>query len=312
MSFDTPETLASPTGASLALRHEAARGAVRGVVQINHGLAEHSARYALFAGELADAGYHVYAQDHRGHGLTTAPDAPHRSFHDTTPGCDTVISDVHGVHRAIATRHPGLPVAVFGHSMGGLIAMNYALRHPEGLAAAAVWNANFSAGITGWAARAALAFERFRLGSDMPSRILPALTFGAWAKSVRDRRTDFDWLSHDAAIVDAYIADPECGWDASVGMWQGIFDMIFAGHAVAGADPAARALPFHLAGGSEDPATEGGKAVASHAKRMRAAGFADVTATIHPGFRHETLNETGREKAVGEFLGWLNGKMAAA
>ena len=52
------------------------------VVQINHGLAEHAARYARFADFLAARGFHVYAHDHRGHGATKAPDAPLGRFAD--------------------------------------------------------------------------------------------------------------------------------------------------------------------------------------------------------------------------------------
>jgi alpha-beta hydrolase superfamily lysophospholipase len=305
VTFSAPTTFASTSGAELALRHESARGDGKAVVQINHGLAEHAARYGQFAAELAEAGYHVYAHDHRGHGLTKADDAPHRGFHRTETGAEHVIDDVAAINAEIGRRHPGLPVVIFGHSMGGLIAMNYALRHPARLAGAAVWNANFSGGLLGRAAQVLLRWERFRLGADMPSRILPKLTFGAWAKTVKDRRTDYDWLSRDAAIVDAYTADIDCGWDASVGMWQAVFDLVFAGGDVAGAELEAKALPFHLVGGGEDPATDGGKAVEQQATRMKAAGFTDVSLSVYPDFRHETLNEVGREAAVRDFLTWL-------
>jgi alpha-beta hydrolase superfamily lysophospholipase len=65
----------SPTGATLAVRHVPATITPRAVVQINHGLAEHAARYQRFARFLAARGYHVYVHDHRGHGATRAPDS---------------------------------------------------------------------------------------------------------------------------------------------------------------------------------------------------------------------------------------------
>ena len=76
MPFDDQISLASPTGAALNLYARRAAGPGRAVVQINHGLAEHAARYAGFADFLAARGIHTYAHDHRGHGFTTAPDAP--------------------------------------------------------------------------------------------------------------------------------------------------------------------------------------------------------------------------------------------
>ena len=257
MPFDCQTKLASPTGAALNLYSRQADGPARAVVQINHGLAEHAARYARFADFLAEHGCHTYAHDHRGHGFTTAPDAPLGRFGDTQGGAK-VIADVAAVHGLIAERHPGLPVIVFGHSMGGLIALNFALRHSGRLYGAAIWNANFSAGLQGNAAKAVLAWERFRLGSDVPSRLLPRLTFQAWGKAVPGHRTMFDWLSRDEVEVDRYIADPLCGWDASVSLWRDLFDFIFYGAGDANFSGLRKDLPFNLVGGEKDPATDGG------------------------------------------------------
>ncbi|WP_157016106.1 alpha/beta fold hydrolase [Mesorhizobium xinjiangense] len=293
----------SPTGATLRLYTRRAETDARGVVQINHGLAEHAGRYARFADFLAAHGFHVYAHDHRGHGRTKAPDAPPGMF-STQDGTGKLLADVDAIHDLIALEHPGLPVIVFGHSMGGMVALNHVLKHPSHVRGAAIWNANFSAGFTARAALAFLAWERFRLGADVPSRILPRLTFRTWAKQISNAGTDFDWLSQDAAEVAAYRDDPLCGWDASVSMWRDIF-----GLAVAGADDrnfadVPRDLPFHLLGGADDPATEGGKAVTVLADRLRAMGFSNVVSTIRPATRHETLNEIGREAAMADFVAW--------
>ena len=78
MTFDIETTHASPSGATLKLYVMQAKASPRGVIQVNHGLAEHASRYARFAEAMAARGFHVYAHDHRGHGATTAPDAPPR------------------------------------------------------------------------------------------------------------------------------------------------------------------------------------------------------------------------------------------
>lgn len=311
-SFAQARPFSSPTGATLALRHQPAEGGARAVVQINHGLAEHSARYERFARALGQAGLAVYAHDHRGHGGTEAPDAPRGSFSTEGDGADKVLADVAALHDHIREEHPDLPVFIFGHSMGGLIAMNNALRHAEDLAGAAVWNANFSGGLAGRAAQAILKWERFRLGGDVPSLVLPALTFGQWAKAIPDRRTNFDWLSDIDAQVDAYIADPDCGWDASVGMWQAVFAMISAGARVGRASPAARALPFFLAGGDSDPATDGGKAVREQAARFERVGYRDVRLHVFENTRHETLNSTVAEQATQMLIDWLEARIDRA
>ncbi len=298
-----PTTLNSPTGARLRLYETAASGEPRAVVQINHGLAEHGARYARFCGFLAARGFHAYVHDHRGHGYTEAPDAPPRMF-APDGGADKVLADVEAVHTHIAARHPNLPVIAFGHSMGGLIALNHALVHPGRSAALAVWNANFSGGLLGRLAQSILKWERMRLGHDTPSRLLPKLTFHTWAKTVKDRRTDFDWLSRDAAEVDRYVTDPLCGWDASVAMWQDVFELIFRGADNRNFANLPKATPVFLVGGGKDPATNGGRAVTGLAKRMRAMGFARVAGRIYEDARHETLNELDRQGAMEDFAAW--------
>lgn len=310
MPFDRRASLASPTGALLALHVREARARPRAVVQVNHGLAEHAGRYARFADFLAARGFHVYAHDHRGHGATTAPDAPPRRF-ALENGAEKVIADVAAVHDLIAREHPGLPVVLFGHSMGGLIALNFLFDHADRVRAAAIWNANFSAGLAGRAALALLSWEKFRLGSDVPSRLLPRLTFRAWAKAVPDRRTPFDWLSRDEREVDRYIADPLCGWDASVSMWRDIFSLIFRGADDAGFAHVRRDLPVLLVGGEKDQATDGGKAVEHLAARMRGTGFSNLVSRIYPGTRHESLNEVNRNIIMEDFAAWAETAIGA-
>ncbi|KGF67075.1 lysophospholipase [Hoeflea sp. BAL378] len=301
----------SPTGAELAVRHRPAEGTARAVVQINHGLAEHAARYAQFAEFLAGRGYHVYAHDHRGHGATRAPDAIPGTFAGKD-GAQKVIADVAAVHALIGERHPGLPVVTFGHSMGGLVALNFAEAHPHASAALAVWNSNFNAGLAGRAGQAILAVEAFFKGSDTPSAILPKLTFQAWAASMPGRRTGFDWLSRDEAVVDRYIADPLCGFDATVSMWRDVFELIYAGATAGNLAKLPKALPIHLVGGARDPATDRGEAVNWLEARMREAGLARVTLQILPDTRHETLNEINRDQSMQDFAAWLDAVLPAA
>lgn len=305
MPFDRRISLASPTGATLNVHARQAEGRPRAVVQVNHGLAEHAGRYARFADFLAARGFCVYAQDHRGHGATTAPGAPPGRF-ARQGGAEKVIADVAAVHDLIAQEHPGLPVVLFGHSMGGLIALNFLLDHSDRVQAAAIWNANFSAGLAGRAALAVLAWEKFRLGSDVPSRLLPKLTFRAWGNAVPGHRTPFDWLSRDEAEVEKYIADPLCGWAPSVSMWRDVFSFIFRGADDASFAHVRRDLPVLLMGGEKDPATDGGKAVLALAGRMRRMGFSNLVSTIYAGTRHESLNEVNRDVVMEDFAAWAD------
>jgi len=303
MPFNQQRKVKSPTGAELNLYVKHAGGHPRAVIQINHGLAEHAARYARFADFLGERGFHVYAHDHRGHGATRAPDAPLGQFADRD-GVAKVVADVNVIHDLIATERPGLPVIVFGHSMGASVALNFVLAQSARIHAAAIWNGNFSQGLLGRLALAILAWERFRLGSDVPSRILPRLTFQAWGKAVPNHKTLFDWLSRDEAEVAKYIADPLCGWDASVSMWRDVVNMTQHGGKDSSFAGVRRDLCVNLAGGEKDPASDNGKAVSHLAKRMRAMGFSNLVSKVYAETRHESLNEVNRDIVMNDFAAW--------
>jgi alpha-beta hydrolase superfamily lysophospholipase len=271
---------------------------------ICHGLAEHSGRYGRFAGFLASRGYHVYAHDHRGHGATMAPDAPPGRF-AARGGASIVLDDVAAIRALVAARHPGLPVALFGHSMGGMIALNVAEERAQGYAALAVFNSKLNPGLAGALGVLAIKAERFFKGSDVPSMIGPKATFDAWAKSIPDALTEFDWLSHDTAEVAAYVADPLCGQPSSVSLWLDLMTLARQGGRRERLARLPADLPIYLVGGGEDPATANGKDMLWLESELKQAGARRVTTTLYRAMRHETLNEIGREDAMRDFAAWL-------
>lgn len=306
MGFNETTRLASPTGATLSLRCQPAEGAGKAIVVIAHGLVEHGARYAEFAAFLASRGYHVYAHDHRGHGLTEAPGASRGRF-AWRDGARLVRDDMLAVRDLAARTHPGLPIILFGHSMGGMIALAAAIADPTGLAGLAIWNTNISAPVAAKAARWMLRAERFFKGSDVPSSLAIRATFEKWAKTIPQARTPFDWLSRDAKAVAQYIADPLCGADPTVSLWLDIFAMIGDCADKQQLSRLPKDLPVHLVGGGHDPATDDGRAVQWLANRLQAIGMTAVDTTIFDDMRHETLHEIGRQDVMKAFAAWTDG-----
>jgi alpha-beta hydrolase superfamily lysophospholipase len=299
------DVLDSPSGAQLAVWSSNAQGTPRGIVHINHGLAEHGGRYAPFAAVLAARGYHVIAQDHRGHGATTAADGAPRRFADTD-GWNKLMVDVAAVNAEARRRWPDLPVIVFGHSMGGVIAFNHLLRAPESIAGAAIWNANLALGPVKTVMRIVLFFEALVGGRFTPSHTLDKLTFKAWNKQFPEGRSDADWLSRDTDEVDKYVNDPVCGWPSSVSLWRDFLAGVEYTEDPARLAAIPKSMPVHLRAGSKDPATEGGSAMRKLYKRLRKARLDDLDFQILKGFRHETLNEVGREAQMDAFADWLD------
>lgn len=300
------DVLESPTGAKLAVWRCATSLPPRGIVHINHGLAEHGRRYEPFAQYLASRGYHAIAHDHRGHGLTTSEDGGPRRFADED-GWAKLMADVAAVQADAKNRWGDLPVIIFGHSMGAVIAFNHVLRAPDSVAGAAIWNGNMALGPMKGVMKIVLFFEAlFGGGALAPSHTIDNLTFKAWNKRFPEGRSDADWLSRDTEQVDLYVNDEVCGWPSTVSLWRDFLEGIAFAEDDANLKHVRKDLPVNLRGGSKDPATEGGKSVRHLYKRLKRARFADLDYQILKGFRHETLMEIGREAQMELFADWLD------
>ncbi|MCP4185722.1 MAG: alpha/beta hydrolase [Hyphomicrobiales bacterium] len=277
----------------------------KGVIQINHGMAEHGARYQRFATQLSNAGYHVVVHDHRGHGKTKASDAPLGVFAEKN-GLQTALDDIRHINHLVSEQYPNLPVVLFGHSMGTILGFNYCLQYPQTIAAVALWNSGFDTGLLSVVFKLLLNIERMFKGSDVPSQLAQKMTFEDWNKKFAPNRTAFDWLSRDEAEVDKYVADPLCGFPVSIGMWLDVLAAINFGADDKNLSALPKQLPFHLQGGGDDPCSARGKAVARLAKRLEHAGLQNVSLNILPDTRHESLNELNRHEITTNFISWLD------
>ena len=119
-------------------------------------------------------------------------------------------------------------------------------------------------------------------------------------------RTDHDWLTRDEAIVDAYVADPLCGFGLDPASARQMFE-----GARALADPAQVAninpdLPVYIAAGELDPVNGGLTLLTPLEDRLREGGLKDVTVVTYPDARHEILNEINRAEVIGALVSWLN------
>lgn len=282
-----------------------------GAVQVVHGLAEHSGRYARLAAALNAAGWAVIAQDVRGHGTTAAAggEPGHMGGPDAWP---RLVADLAAVRAHAATTWPGLPLVLFGHSMGSVLALS-ALQRPDAGWAAAVLSG--PPGMPPPVARLGLALGRLellRLGARGRSPLLQALSFGAYARAVPDARTPFDWLSRDPAEVDAYIADPWCGFAASTGSWIALVRGLLAATRRPALAALPRGLPLLIVAGTADPVGQGGRAVQALAESLRRGGAVDPVLDLVPGGRHELLNDICRDAVTAGLLSWLSAQNIAA
>jgi len=295
----------SPTGSKINLHSLMPSGEARAVVHITHGMAEHSGRYSRFALQLTAAGFAVFAHDMRGHGRTIADDAPQGVF-AKSDGLNKVLEDQNEIVNLIKERLPNSPVICFGHSLGSIINLNFALKYPNQVNALACWNSGIETGLLPKASRIILAIEGFFRNQNLPSLIAWKLSFEAWNSKFKPNRTKSDWLSQDEKEVDLYVNDPFCGFEVSISMWRDVLDGVFYAGSKKNLQKLPKELPVHIVGGAEDPCTLNGGDMEKLAIKLHNIGLSDVTCNILEGTRHESLNEVNRDQTTEQFIKWLN------
>jgi alpha-beta hydrolase superfamily lysophospholipase len=228
------------------------------VVVLVHGYGEHGGRYEHVGRRLARDGAVVYALDHRGHGLSEGEPG-------LVPDFDALVRDVACVLAAARARHGGLPVAMIGHSMGGVVATRLVQRDDHRIAALVL-----AAPLIG--------------GSPEIERLLEV-------DPLPDIAIDGTMRSRDPSVGVAHATDPL--------VYHGPFrratlEAIFAGVRAIAGGPTLGSTPTLWVHGEDDPLAPLARTRAA-VDRVRGDRFEKL---ILPGARHEVLNETNREQVV--------------
>ncbi len=309
MSFTTTR-LPMADGLQLTVYVWSAAAPPKAVIQLVHGMSEHARRYDHVAQALVEAGYTVFADDHRGHGQTAQ--APEElGFFAEQAGWAKVVDDLYRVNRHIAQTHPGVPIVLFGHSMGSFLAQEYLFTHGDTIAAAVLSGSNSGGGKLAALGLNVARFERWRIGAHGRSKLLDTMSTGDFNRRFKPTRTRSDWLSRDPAEVDKYLADPLCGFMFTTQAW-----IDFLGGLVRIDDPHNQArvpkqLPIYVFSGAQDPVGGAGKGVVTLVKAYQRAGLSRVSYKLYPGGRHEMVNETNKAEVLADLLSWLSSNVTS-
>ncbi len=295
-------------GHPVFVRKWSPEGPPKAVLLVVHGMAEHSARYRGLAEAMTRAGWSVYAPDLRGHGKTALEGR--LGWIAEKDGFGRVRADLKELAALASAQEGGAPLFLFGHSMGSLIAETLLAEGATNFAGCAL------SGVIAPPPAALLAVGRLLAavgslakGGTARSPMLHAMSFGANNKDFEPGRTSCDWLSRDAAAVDAYLADEQCGFACSFAFYRDLFSGLSLYLSPSPFARTAKELPVYIFSGAEDPIGGGKGFVAELAARLRKAGLKDVETRLYPGARHETLNETNREEVLGDLRDWLDSRL---
>lgn len=273
---------------------------VRCVIQIFHGLGEHHARYQRFAELAIESGFAVVCHDHRGHGTQTEQ----LGHLPAKTGWQLLVEDGLRVNDLIGDRYPGTPIVLLGHSMGSFVAQSFALLHEYRLTGLILSASNWPSLPKIIPGRMLARIESLRLGVLGKSALLNKMGFGDFNTPYEPARTEFDWLSRDAAEVDKYIEDPLCGGPYTCGLWLALM----GGLKSIASEKALRSiraeLPILVTGGADD-SVGGESSINELALHYTRSGHSDVTVKTYPGGRHEMFNETNRREFSDDVLDWV-------
>lgn len=291
------------------MRWEPEGGSVRAVLQICHGVAEHIARYDAFARYLNGLGIAVVGHDHLGHGLSL-PEGGTPVYFGAGNTWNTVVDDIYVLHQRIRLWYPDVPLCIMGHSMGSFLTRTYLIRYPGTVKAAVIMG-------TGWQPKAVIAGGMAVakavgavVGENGTSDLVTNLAFGAYNKLFAPNRTSCDWLSADEDNVDAYMADPLCGADATVGLFRQMLSGIRFNQKLSNLRQMGPRIPVLFVAGEKDPVGDCGNGVRRTYQEFRRAGVQDCTLKLYPGLRHEILNEKAQQQQIFEDIGqWLTSKL---
>ena len=246
----------------------------RSVVVIAHGLGEHGGRYAELAAELVAREYVVYAVDHRGHGRSAGPRANIERFAH-------VVSDFSAFAGRAARQHPGAPVYLLGHSMGGAVAFATALRLQESVRG--------------------LVLSAPALGTDQVVSAVQhtmARLLSVVAPNVGVMALPPSAVSRDPQVVRDYEADPLVHHKSVPA--RTLVELLDAMRGFPAQAPRLR-LPTLILHGTADSLVP----VSATRPVYQAIGARDRTIKYYEGLFHEVFNEPERAQVVDDLVRWL-------
>ena len=273
----------------------------KAVVKFIHGMEEYQDRYQPFAEFLQGAGYTVVTADLRGHGKN-APMLSHIADRD---GHLRLLEDEETILEMIHENWAGVPVILFGHSMGTIIARVFLQKwsrefhkvvlsgYPNPNPAAAAGNVLVSL------------LASFK-GAKGYSKLVDGMVLGTFSKAVPDAKTPLDWLSVNEENVERYKEDPLCGARFTLGSYAALFGLMKLMGEPGKYEEVWKELPILLISGKDDPCTGGEKGRADSETVLRKAGFRELEIVTLDGMRHEILNETDKETVYQKILEFIN------
>ena len=281
-------------GMAVALTITRPEGTPKGIVQVIHGVTEHRQRYQDFADFLAANGYVVVTSDNRGHGDSIYPQNPLGHM----PSVERLVEDQYEITRYMKNQYPELPLTLFGHSFGSLLARNYLALHDDELAKLV---------LTG-----TINYKKAAPVGDVFAKMALKTTGEQGRAWILKKLSGFDskdntWLTHDEEQLEKALNDPKIleGYSNQgiQTIWQADANLKdFARYECKNPD-----LPILSLTGEEDVKMTGGKkGLKDTQETLEKIGYHDLEFVDLPNMRHEVLNEVENQLVYAKILDFID------
>ncbi len=267
------------------------------------GMDEHSLRYEDFARFLNENGISLYVLDAPGQGLNA--DSPDRlqvwkkgDFDDTVRFANKMVEKLR--------KERALPVGIMGHSMGSFMVQRYLELFPSTVSFAVMIGSNGPCLMKMKLAFAISSLIANEKNFDKPSHLVQKMGLGAYSQAIKNRKSDFDWLSYDEGNVASYRNDPYCGAVNTNGFWKEFLRGMSELYKKGNLKKIAKEEHLLLLAGEDDPVGEMSKGVIRLRRMYENLGVRDVSCKIYGGMRHEILNEAKKEEVYRDILDFVS------
>ena len=270
----------------------------RAIVQFSHGKCEHKGRYAPFMEYLADRGCACVINDHRGHGASVRNPEDRGYFYKN--GDRALTEDLHQITLWARRKWPGIPLFLFGHSMGSLAVRAYCADHDKDIDSLVVCGSPGENGAVGYGLILVRLLTLLR-GGRHRSELVSKLTTGGFSSQAESEFSG-SWLSANQENAAAYAADPLCDFEFTLNGFEALAKLMIRAYGLGSDRKGVRIprgnpdLPIHFYSGADDICAPDRAGFENAMNRMRQAGYTNVSGYMFPGLRHEILNEKNREE----------------
>lgn len=274
----------------------------KAIIQILHGMCEYKERYEDFMRFFAERGYLVVCHDHRGHGDSVLREEDRGYLYDFSG--QAIVEDAALVTRYVKETYPNLPVYLFGHSMGSMIARCYIQKHDTLVDKVVICGSPSKNPFVDVAILLTKTIRLFR-GERYKSKMLAYLSTGKGNERFKEEGPS-NWLSRNRENIEKFITNPKGKVHFSVNGYENLFKLMRDTYRKKGYRVQNPVLPIFFVSGSDDAVLVTEEKWRNSVEDMKRVGYQDVSCKLYPKLRHEIFSDIGGEEVMEDLLEFFN------